>query len=79
MPDRVTQFLLLFENAKWEELRRMAHQLKGAAGSYGFEPITEAAARLENAIRQTQPEERIQAAVEEVVQLCRSAQVGSGV
>lgn len=28
-------------------LRRIAHQLKGAAGGYGFDPIGEAASRLE--------------------------------
>ncbi|MDP3215538.1 MAG: Hpt domain-containing protein, partial [Deltaproteobacteria bacterium] len=30
-----------------EEVRRLAHQLKGAAGGYGFAPITAAAAELE--------------------------------
>lgn len=78
MPERIAQFVLLFENAKWEELRRAAHQLKGAAGSYGFEPITHASARLEDNLRQGQPEAAVQAAVEALVELCRAAQMGLG-
>jgi HPt (histidine-containing phosphotransfer) domain-containing protein len=32
------------------ELRRAAHQLKGAAGGYGFGPITAVAGELEQAL-----------------------------
>ena len=31
-----------------EELRRLAHQLKGAGGSYGYPSLTEACKALEN-------------------------------
>ena len=31
-------------NGQFDELRRLAHQLKGAAGCYGFPTLTEAAA-----------------------------------
>ena len=35
-----------------EDLQRMAHQLKGAGGGYGFPQITEVAADLEQALKQ---------------------------
>jgi HPt (histidine-containing phosphotransfer) domain-containing protein len=34
------------------ELQRLAHQLKGAGGGYGFPRITELAASLESALKQ---------------------------
>ncbi len=34
------------------ELQRLAHQLKGAGGGYGFPQITEVAAGLEQALKQ---------------------------
>ena len=52
-------------------LQRVAHQLKGAAGGYGFMQITEAAASLENAVRQRDAE--IPKKLAEVVALCRRA------
>jgi HPt (histidine-containing phosphotransfer) domain-containing protein len=35
--------------ARGEEFRRIAHSLRGAGGSYGFDSISEVAARLEKA------------------------------
>lgn len=78
MPDRVANFVTLHQNGQAEELRRAAHQLKGAAGSYGFEPITQAAAQLEDALRAALPETRIHAAVEELIALCSCAREGTG-
>jgi signal transduction histidine kinase/DNA-binding NarL/FixJ family response regulator len=57
---------------EWEELRRLAHQLKGAGGSYGFPSVSEAAKKLEYAAR-----DRLSAAatasLAEVSALCRAA------
>jgi HPt (histidine-containing phosphotransfer) domain-containing protein len=36
----------------WQEVRRLAHQLKGSGGSYGFPAITAAAAEVEEATRE---------------------------
>ena len=76
MPDRVANLLKCLETSDWDGLRRAAHQLKGAAGSYGFMPITPAAARVEDAIRQSSPEADVQQMVEELVGLCRQARSG---
>src|SRR3972149_1767612 len=59
MPDRVTNFLELFNRREWEDLRRAAHQIKGAAGSYGFGAISPYADELDYALREQEPEEII--------------------
>ena len=72
----------MLEKAKasdWEGLRRAAHQLKGAGGSYGFAPLTPAAARVENAIMAKAPEEEILEAVHVVADLCLRARAGQPV
>jgi len=76
MPDRIAAVLKCAEASDWEGLGRVAHQIKGAAGSYGFAPITPAAARVEDAIHESSPEQEIRNAVEELVQLCRQARSG---
>jgi len=79
MPDRVASLLDRVNAADWEGLRRVAHQLKGAAGSYGFEPITHSAAGVEDAIRESRPEEEIRRMVQDLVDLCDRAQVGPAI
>ena len=76
MPDRMSSLLDRLDAADWEGLRRVAHQLKGAAGSYGFEPITRSAARVEDAIRESQPEQAIRRMVKELLDLCARAHPG---
>ena len=76
MPDRTSSLLDRLQACDWEGLRRVTHQLKGAAGSYGFQPISSSAARLEDAIRKAQPEEEIRRFADELVDLCRRAVVG---
>jgi HPt (histidine-containing phosphotransfer) domain-containing protein len=71
MPDRIAALERAFSDGDCESLRRTAHQMKGAAGSYGFDLLTEAAAELESAVRENQPLQRIQQALEELIGLCR--------
>ena len=47
MPSRSGRLRELFEAADWDGLRRAAHQMKGSAGSYGFNQLTPFAADLE--------------------------------
>jgi len=77
MPERVDNVIRFLNRGDREQLRRAAHQLKGAAGSYGFDPITSAAARLEDAIRQSRPDEDIRQASDDLVELCRQARAGT--
>ncbi len=76
MPDRVTALQTQLKEADWESLRRTAHQLKGAAGSYGFDIISPCAARLEDAVRESEPEDQIRKAVDELANLCSRATAG---
>lgn len=40
-----------FDGGDFEQLRTVAHQLKGAGGGYGFDGLTEVARELENACK----------------------------
>lgn len=71
MPARVDNLLTRLQARDWEGLERATHQIKGAAGSYGFDQITPCASRAERAVKQRQPEAEIIAAVTELVELCK--------
>jgi HPt (histidine-containing phosphotransfer) domain-containing protein len=58
---------------KGEALQRLAHQLKGAAGGYGFAPITDAAARVEEALVSGAAPEHVQPHLDELFALCARA------
>jgi HPt (histidine-containing phosphotransfer) domain-containing protein len=77
MPDRMAALTTQLDAADWEGLRRSAHQLKGAAGSHGFDSISPSAARLEDALLESQPEEQIRRAVEELADLCSRIRSGA--
>lgn len=74
LPERIAVVLQHLERHDWEALRRAAHQLRGAGGSYGFQPITTSAARVEQLVQQKAPEESIRNAVNELAQICYRAQ-----
>jgi len=76
MPERVGNIQRLLEARDWEELRRAAHQLKGAAGSYGFGPIGPRAAAVEDAVRSQVSEEEIRRMAEELCEICKRARAG---
>lgn len=57
-------------NGDMQKLARLAHQLKGAAGGYGFMPVSEAAARLETRIADNAAEDDISEAVENLIAIC---------
>ncbi|MFA6044969.1 MAG: Hpt domain-containing protein [Phycisphaerales bacterium] len=66
------------ETQRVDELRRLAHQLRGASASYGLRPIGEAAAKVEDAIKAmgTAPVselERIRADVDDLLEVCERA------
>jgi len=75
-PERVAGLGSAFEARDWKRLGRLAHQLKGSAGSYGFPAVGRGAARVEDAIRSGLPEIQIGQAVDELLDLCRRARHG---
>lgn len=76
MSHRVESFLKSFLEEDWEGLRRMAHQLKGAAGSYGFDQITSLAGQLEEVLRSNGSEEDIAESLDNLLSLCRRIRPG---
>jgi len=78
MPERIAKVLDCLERGNWTDLHRVAHQIKGAAGSYGFEPISEFARRVEMAARSGQAEENIRQLTDELLDACRRVRPGAG-
>ena len=72
LPERGEALRKAHDAGDLDELRSLAHSLKGAAGSYGFLPITDACAALELRIRESEPI-AIRAAIHTVVELCERA------
>lgn len=69
MPDRVASLQSSIDSGSLDELKTLAHQLKGAGGSYGFPQITESARRLEEQATGADIE-AIRRSVDELVDLC---------
>ncbi|MBI5863484.1 MAG: Hpt domain-containing protein, partial [Planctomycetes bacterium] len=49
---RIAELNSAHEKLDWERLKTLAHQLKGAGGSYGYPDITTLGAEMETAFRQ---------------------------
>jgi HPt (histidine-containing phosphotransfer) domain-containing protein len=75
LPDRIAELQENVAAGDWEGLQQTVHRLKGAGGSFGFGPITAAAAAVERAIEPRQSAAAILLAVEALVDLCRRARV----
>lgn len=75
MPQRVQTILQAHAAHDWELLGRLAHQVKGAAGSYGFQQITDLAESLEHACRRSGEETLIQTAFDRLIDVMNRAEV----
>ena len=71
MPERTAVLEKHFISGNWTELARTAHQLKGAAGSYGFTELSLVAATLESSIKSDADREAIAVATESLITHCR--------
>ena len=56
-----------------DDLARLAHQLKGAAGGYGFPRITDAAGRLESCVKAGADLDQLRARAADLAGLCQRA------
>ncbi|MCA9271399.1 MAG: Hpt domain-containing protein [Planctomycetales bacterium] len=77
MPQRIATLESTFAEQDLAGLKRTAHQLKGACGSYGFSQLTPLAARLEAAVRDGESAEAIESALTELVGACRCVRAGT--
>lgn len=73
LPGKAAALARMVQNDNFTELARLAHQLRGSAGGYGFPIITRAAARLEEAARLKTDLEVIAISVDEICDLCNRA------
>lgn len=77
MPQRIQTLEAYLAAEDLEGLHRFAHQLKGAAGSYGFDQVSEAASVLEGALQRRESPEIIDATFAELVGICRRVRAGA--
>jgi HPt (histidine-containing phosphotransfer) domain-containing protein len=70
MGQRVAALAAAAEDRDWREVTRRAHQLKGAAGSYGFIEVTPYAARVEQLAKEAAGEKDIFAALAALQDIC---------
>jgi len=73
LQDRGAAILRASQASDTAELGRLAHQLRGAAGSYGFPRITEAAAALEDGLSEGLDASVLRARADALAGLCRRA------
>jgi histidine phosphotransfer protein HptB len=64
--EKCDSFRALHSKGATEQIGVMAHQLKGAAGGYGFPGLSKAAAELEQACKAHEPH-RIAVAIDELL------------
>ena len=51
IPQKLSDFRQAFEQLDWDRLVTMAHQLKGAGGSYGYQDISQLGLAMEQGFR----------------------------
>ena len=74
MGERIASLERLWNEDELDDLRVMAHQLKGASGGYGFPSITDAAAELEGRLTEGWREtDELRDAFENLLSLCKRA------
>jgi CheY-like chemotaxis protein/anti-sigma regulatory factor (Ser/Thr protein kinase) len=72
LPERVATMRAMLEEENLENLRQAVHQLRGAAGGYGFAEVTRLAGQAEQTIRHGDDLERIKTEVDSLVDLVLS-------
>lgn len=76
MPARIAALETGFAAGDRDLLAYAAHQLKGAAGSYGFLLVTHFAATLEQAIKSGEGDATVQQCLRELAETCRCCRAG---
>jgi signal transduction histidine kinase/AmiR/NasT family two-component response regulator/HPt (histidine-containing phosphotransfer) domain-containing protein len=78
LPKRIALLEGHLGSGKMEDLQRLAHQMSGAAGCYGYPTITDAARELDEAIRAGKEKGVLKEKVAGLVTLCRRATLPAG-
>ncbi len=75
MPQRISGLTDCVSRRDWDRLGVLAHQIKGSAGSYGFDPLTRLADTLEHACRVDGRLTAILGAVDELIESMRRVEL----
>ena len=70
MPRRIAELRQAFDAGDSDLLVRQVHQMKGAAGSYGFQPLSDCAAVVESELKEAETEEEISASIQSLIEIC---------
>lgn len=73
LPDRASSIAKALDEADFATLQALAHQLRGAAGGYGFPTISDAARALEETCKVDRDLEELTAQAEQIATFCRKA------
>ena len=76
MPDRLEQIKAAHVSGERETLIRLIHQLKGAAGSYGFSAVTEEATTAE--LKLMAADDGADEAIANLLAVCEKVRAGTG-
>jgi PAS domain S-box-containing protein len=76
LPERIAELTKLLNEHQFTELARFAHQIKGAAGGFGFPSITEAAGELEQSAKAADDLDDLKRRLDELTQLTQAAAAG---
>jgi histidine phosphotransfer protein HptB len=71
LPERLANIRMAACAGNLPEVARLAHQLKGAGGSYGFPEISEGASELERAARLFQPGADVSRTLDWLTTICQ--------
>ncbi|MBC8355112.1 MAG: Hpt domain-containing protein [Planctomycetes bacterium] len=77
MPNRVAKIQEAWGSQDLKALGTAVHQLRGAAGSYGFDDLTPVLTRLELNVRSSSPEAEILRSIDELTELCSRVRAGA--
>lgn len=77
MPGKVASLSQLWNEQRLDDLRRLAHQLKGAGGGYGFPAVGDAAGNLEASINamahgSSAKVDQLRCQFDDLLRLCRA-------
>lgn len=75
LPGRIEELRAAHRRLDWEQLRMLAHRLKGAAGSYGYPSLSALAAEME-AHFDARRDEALERQLRDLEALARAARAG---
>ncbi len=75
LPDRIQALQESFEKSQFDQLRHLAHQIKGAGGGYGYPILSTVAGELEHQLNDSGDDavHQIEQSFRELVELCQRA------